>query len=138
MTVIWLSAIGLLILIELLTYGLYFAALAVAALVPLVLSLLGLEIWVQGLGFLGAAILSLVYVRPLIKRLQGDKPEAITNSAALVGKSGLAVEDISAHKGLVKVNGEEWSALSNAPIPAGSIVIVEEVSGASLIVRKDV
>ena len=80
MTFIWLAVIGALVVIELVTYGLYFAALAVAAVVPLVLSLLGLDLWVQALGFLVAAILALVFVRPLISRWQGDKPESMTNS----------------------------------------------------------
>ena len=41
MTFVWLGVLAALIVIELLTYGLYFAALAVATLVPLVLSLFG-------------------------------------------------------------------------------------------------
>lgn len=39
MTFVWLAVIGILVVVELLTYGLYFAALAVAAIVPLILSL---------------------------------------------------------------------------------------------------
>ncbi len=73
MTLIWLGVIAALVVIELVTYGLYFAALAAAALVPLVLSLLGLDIWVQALGFLAAAVVALVFVRPVITKLQGEK-----------------------------------------------------------------
>ena len=90
MTLIWLGVIAALVVIELVTYGLYFAALAAAALVPLVLSLLGLDIWVQALGFLAAAVVALVFVRPVITKLQGEKPETMTNAAAMVGKHALS------------------------------------------------
>jgi membrane protein implicated in regulation of membrane protease activity len=86
MTFVWLGVLAALIVIELLTYGLYFAALAVATLVPLVLSLFGAPMWLQGAGFLAAAIVALVYVRPLIAKWQGKHPERMTNVASLVGK----------------------------------------------------
>ena len=72
MTIIWLAVIGSLVIIELLTYGLYFAALAVAAVVPLLLSLLGLDLWIQGLGFLLAAIVALIFVKPITKKLHNS------------------------------------------------------------------
>lgn len=135
MTFIWLAVIGALVVIELVTYGLYFAALAVAAAVPLVLSLLGLDLWVQALGFLVAAILALVFVRPLISRWQGDKPESMTNSAALVGKSAEVVEEVGEFAGYVKVQGENWTARTNKGTKAvGSKVVIEQIDGATLIV----
>ena len=87
MTFIWLAVIGALVVVELVTYGLYFAALAIAAVVPLVISLLGLDLWVQALGFLAAAVVALVFVRPVIAKLQGTSPEKMTNSAALIGRA---------------------------------------------------
>ena len=135
MTFIWLAVIGALVVIELVTYGLYFAALAVAAVVPLVLSLLGLDLWVQAVGFLVAAILALVFVRPLISRWQGDKPESMTNSAALVGKSAEVVEEVGEFAGYVKVQGETWTARTNKGTKAvGSKVVIEQIDGATLIV----
>ena len=97
MTFVWLAVIGVLVVVELLTYGLYFAALAVAAIVPLILSLLGFELWVQALGFLGAAVAALVYIRPLIKKWQGEKPERLTNTQSLIGKEALALTEITEH-----------------------------------------
>jgi membrane protein implicated in regulation of membrane protease activity len=138
MTVIWLVAIGVLVLIELLTYGLYFAALAVAAVVPLVLSLLGLDVWIQALGFLGASVVALFYVKPLIKRWQGEKPERMTNVLALLGKEGIVLEEVTDRSGLIKIVGEDWSARSEENIEAGSKVVVEKVDGVSLIVRRNV
>ena len=136
MTIIWLAVIGTLVIIELLTYGLYFAALAVAAVVPLILSLIGLDLWVQALGFLAASIVALVFVKPLIKRIQGEKPERMTNSDSLLGREALTTEEVSQHSGQAKVWGEVWSArTTTGSIPAGTKVVVEQIDGATLIVR---
>lgn len=136
MTFVWLAVIGVLILIELLTYGLYFAALAIAAIVPLVLSLLGFELWVQALGFLGATVAALFYVRPLIKKWQGDKPERLTNSESLIGREALALTVITDQGGQAKVWGEVWSAKVREGMRSeGAKLVVEEIDGATLIVR---
>lgn len=138
MVVVWLVAIGVLVLIELLTYGLYFAALAVAAIVPLILSLLGVAVWIQALGFLAAAVVALFLVRPLIKKWQGDQPERMTNSDSLIGKTGFVIEEVTDRSGQIKIWGEVWTARSAAPIAEGSKVVVEQIDGVSLIVRSDV
>ena len=136
MTIVWLAVIGVLVLIELLTYGLYFAALAVAAIVPLVLSLLGFDLWVQALGFLVATVAALVYVRPLIKKWQGDRPERLTNSESLIGREALALTQITEQGGQAKVWGEVWSARVREGMRSeGAKLVVEEIDGATLIVR---
>ena len=136
MTLVWLVVVAALVVIELLTYGLYFAALAVAALVPLILSLLGLPLWVQGLGFLGASVAALVYVRPLIAKWQGKHPERMTNVASLVGRQATVLQDVTEDSGLVKVWGEEWSARVREGVRMkGARVTIDEIDGATLIVR---
>jgi membrane protein implicated in regulation of membrane protease activity len=134
-TLIWLGVIAALVVIELVTYGLYFAALAAAALVPLVLSLLGLDIWVQALGFLAAAVVALVFVRPVITKLQGEKPETMTNAAAMVGKDAFVTEEVSQVAGYVKIQGESWSARTGKGTKeVGSKVVIEKIDGVTLIV----
>jgi membrane protein implicated in regulation of membrane protease activity len=136
MTFVWLAVIGVLVLIELLTYGLYFAALAIAAIVPLVLSLLGFDLWVQALGFLVATVAALFYVRPLIKKWQGDKPERLTNSQSLIGREALALTEITEQGGQAKLWGEVWSARVREGMRSeGAKLVVEEIDGATLIVR---
>lgn len=136
MTFVWLGVLAALIVIELLTYGLYFAALAVATIVPLVLSLFGAPMWLQGAGFLAAAIVALVYVRPLIAKWQGKHPERMTNVASLVGKQATVTQDVTEDSGLVKVWGEDWSARVREGVRMkGAKVTIEEIDGATLIVR---
>jgi len=108
MTFIWLAVIGALVVVELVTYGLYFAALAIAAVVPLVIS--------------------------LIAKLQGTSPEKMTNSAALIGKSAEVVEEVTELAGYVKVQGETWTARTSSGVRAvGSKVVIEQIDGATLI-----
>ena len=136
MTFVWLAVIGVLVVVELMTYGLYFAALAVAAVVPLILSLLGLDLWIQALGFLVASVAALVVVRPLIKKWQGEKPERLTNTNSLIGKEALALTDITEHSGEAKIWGEVWSArVKEGMRSKGAKLVVEEIDGATLIVR---
>jgi len=135
MTFIWLGVIAALVVIELVTYGLYFAALAAAALVPLALSLVGLDLWVQALGFLAAAVVALVFVRPVITKLQGENPETMTNAAAMVGKDAIVTEDVSQVTGYVKIQGETWSARTGKGTKqVGSKVVIEKIDGVTLIV----
>lgn len=136
MTFVWLAVIGVLVVVELLTYGLYFAALAVAAIVPLILSLLGFDLWVQALGFLVASVGALVVVRPLIKKWQGEKPERLTNTESLIGKEALALTEINEHGGQAKIWGEVWTARVRSGMRSeGAKLVVEEIDGATLIVR---
>jgi membrane protein implicated in regulation of membrane protease activity len=133
---IWLGVIAVLVVIELLTYGIIFAALAVAAVIPLILSLAGAPLWLQGIGFLAGIILSLIYVRPLIAKWQGKHPERMTNVASLIGKQATVLEDVTEDSGLVKVWGEDWSARVKEGIRMkGAKVTIEEIDGATLIVR---
>ena len=136
MTFVWLAVIGILVVVELMTYGLYFAALAVAAIVPLILSLLGFELWVQAFGFLAASVAALVVVRPLIKKWQGEKPERLTNTNSLIGKEALALTDITELGGEAKIWGEVWTAkVKEGMRSKGAKLVVEEIDGATLIVR---
>lgn len=136
MTFVWLAVIGVLVVVELMTYGLYFAALAVAAVVPLILSLIGLDLWVQALGFLAASVAALVVVRPLIKKWQGEKPERLTNTNSLIGKEALALTDITEQGGEAKIWGEVWTArVKEGMRSKGAKLVVEEIDGATLIVR---
>ena len=136
MTFVWLAIIGVLVVVELMTYGLYFAALAVAAVVPLILSLIGLDLWVQALGFLAASVAALVVVRPLIKKWQGERPERLTNTNSLIGKEALALTDITEQGGEAKIWGEVWTArVKEGMRSKGAKLVVEEIDGATLIVR---
>ena len=63
------------------------------------------------------------------------------NSDSLIGKNATVVKDIDTleSKGQVKVNGELWSAFTtdtNEIIQKGSTVVIEDLEGVKLKVRK--
>ena len=85
---------------------------------------------------MAATIGALVYVRPLIKKWQGEKPERLTNTQSLIGKEALALTEITEHSGQVKAWGEVWTARVREGMRSeGAKLVIEEVDGATLIVR---
>jgi len=58
-------------------------------------------------------------------------------SYALVGKKAVVIEEVTGTHGLVKLAGEVWSARAldeDHAIPAGAVVDVMEIDGATAIV----
>lgn len=64
------------------------------------------------------------------------KTKPVTGQEGLVGLEGTAKTDITAHNGMVMVHGELWSAYSDAPIGKDDNVVIEEVKGLKIKVRK--
>jgi membrane protein implicated in regulation of membrane protease activity len=60
----------------------------------------------------------------------------MTNVASLVGKQATVTQDVTEDSGLVKVWGEDWSARVREGVRMkGAKVTIEEIDGATLIVR---
>ncbi|MBC2576003.1 NfeD family protein [Peptostreptococcus canis] len=63
-----------------------------------------------------------------------------TNSDAFIGKKGFVIRDITPEKpGLVKVKGEEWTAIAvddNQMIEKGVEIVVKSIEGVKLVVDK--
>jgi len=66
------------------------------------------------------------------------KRQPVTGSEGLVGLEGKATEDITKDGGMVSLHGELWSAFSDEDIAKGKGVIVVEVSGLKLKVKKKI
>jgi membrane-bound serine protease (ClpP class) len=64
------------------------------------------------------------------------KRKPITGSEGLLGSYGIAATDISREGGRVTIHGEIWSSYSEDAIDKGKRIIVEEVSGLKLKVKK--
>ncbi len=71
-----------------------------------------------------------VHSRMLVK-------EEKTNIDAIVGKTGIVLQPITAHsQGLVKVGYEDWRASANEDIPEGDEIVVRDITGVTLSVEK--
>ncbi|WP_353684264.1 nodulation protein NfeD [Thermodesulfovibrio sp. 3907-1M] len=67
---------------------------------------------------------------------KAHKRKPVTGVEELIGLKGIAKTDIDSHGGMVMVHGELWQARSRVEIKKDEEVIVEEVQGLTLIVRK--
>lgn len=60
----------------------------------------------------------------------------VTGSEGLAGAEGIADTDITGDGGMVSLHGERWSAYSDVPVSKGDHVVVIQVSGLKLKVKK--
>ncbi len=79
-------------------------------------------------------ILFFVFLLRLAYKAHKRKP--VTGVEELIGLMGIAKTDIDSRTGMVMVHGELWQAISEKPIKKDEQVIVEEVQGLTLKVRK--
>ena len=137
-TTIWLIALILLVLGEVLTVGLTFIWFAVGALGGLLAAVFGAELWLQIVIFLILSALTMALVRPLAARLLLPHREA-TNADRVIGQSAVVTQAIDnvEGKGMVKIAGQIWSARSehDAPIPEGAEVKVLRIEGVKVFVE---
>ncbi|HLU96841.1 MAG TPA: NfeD family protein [Thermobifida alba] len=135
--VVWLIAAVALGVAELFTLTLALGLLAAAALVAGVAGAVGVGLSGQILAFLAASAAGLLVIRPIARRHMAQPPLLRSGAEALVGRSALVVEEITADGGRIKLSGEEWSARcldETRHIPAGARVDVMEIEGATAVV----
>jgi membrane protein implicated in regulation of membrane protease activity len=135
--VVWLIAAVVLGVAEYFTLTLAFGLLAAAALVAALVAGLGGPLMAQVLAFAIAGGVGLLIVRPIARRQMTHPPLVREGSYALVGKKAVVVEEVTGSQGLIKRSGEVWSARAfdeDQVIPAGSVVDVMEIEGATAIV----
>ena len=133
----WLITAVALGVAEYLTLTLAFGLLAAAALVAAVVAGIGGPLLAQVLAFTITAGVGLLIVRPIARRQMTHTPLVREGSYALVGKKAVVVEEVTGTQGLIKLSGEVWSARAldeDHVIPAGSLVDVMEIEGATAIV----
>lgn len=133
----WLIASLLLAGAEMATLDLSLLMLAAGAGAGCVIAALGFNVVIQALVAAVVAVALLAFVRPnMVKRLHAG-PTLQNGPGALVGKSGLVLEEVTAHSGRIKLKGEVWSARSledSATIEPGARVAVAQIDGATAVV----
>jgi len=135
----WIATLVILVVVEAATAQLVTIWFAVGALGALIAELLGAELWLQWTVFISISLLSLVVTRPLVKKVTKKKIQP-TNADRNIGAQAIVLEDIDNTKGSgsVNVKGVTWTARSKNGdiIEKGSMVIVQEIEGAKLLVIK--
>lgn len=136
---IWLIALSIFIVVEIITLGLATIWFACGALAAFIASLFGVSIPVQFVLFAVVSLASLFTVRPYVAR-KFTSERTKTNYESLIGKSARVVETIDNYKetGVVYINGLEWTAraVDDATIDAGKIAEIIEIRGVKVIVKE--
>lgn len=140
MSVVWLIAMVVLLIVEALVPGLVSIWFALGALAALIAALLHAPLWLQIVWFLATSVVTLVLTRPLAQKYVNSRIQP-TNADALIGKDCVVTEDINnlAGTGAVKIDGKVWTARSEDEskyFAAGEIVTAVRIEGVKLIVRK--
>ena len=139
-TMVWLAAMIILIIIEIVTVGLTTIWFAIGALVAIIVSMLGGGIILQMTVFLFISLGMLIFTRPLAMRYINNT-RTRTNYEGIIGKVVRITQDVDniAEKGCAVVNGQEWTVRAvnvRSRIAAGSLAKVVDIKGVRLIVEK--
>ena len=134
---IWLAVAVFFLITEAGTVALISAWFSLGALAAMVACLLGAELWLQIVLFLGVAAVALACLRPIVRKYIA--PNIVkTNVDSVIGQQGYVtatIDNLSA-TGQVKLGGMEWSARSenDRSIPVGTLVKVERIEGVKVFV----
>ena len=140
MTVFWLIAMVVLLVIEGVIPGLVSIWFAAGALVALLLSLVDAPLWLQVALFLAASVALLVLTRPLAKKYVNSRTMP-TNADRIIGMDCLVTEEIDNLRGTgtVSVDGKTWTARmdrEDGKAPKGAVVKALRIEGVRLIVAQ--
>ena len=136
MYIFWLAMIVFLVIIEIASINLTTIWFVASAIVSLIVSFFCNWFLLQFGIFVVLGIILLITTRPLLlKLLKVNKVK--TNLDRVIGMEGGVTEDIiPLETGEVKVDGKKWSAYSTEKLEKGTLIIVEEINGVKLSVRK--
>lgn len=140
MSVIWLIAMVILLIVEAMVPGLISIWFAIGALAALISALFHAPVWLQMVWFFAISILTLVLTRPLVKKYVNSRVTP-TNADVVIGKDAVVTERIdNLHsQGAVMLDGKVWTARTEkeqVTVEAGETVRVLRIEGVKLIVEE--
>lgn len=138
MSVFWLAAAIIFVIIEGLTMGLTTIWFAAGSAVALIAALLGVAVGVQIVLFFVVSVVFLLFTRKLfVKKLHTGTEK--TNVDALIGKEAVVKVSIKPFEpGIVRIGGQDWTAVcadNEETIAEGTEVEVVGIEGVRAIVR---
>jgi membrane protein implicated in regulation of membrane protease activity len=142
--VLWIVLGVLLAVAEMFTFTFVMIMLSTGAFAAAIAAGLGAGVPVQAAVFAIVSALALVAVRPVIRKHRqssfetGETPMGVE---AIAGSTGLVLEQVDDEHGLVKIEGELWTARAydaTQVLEPGERVRVIEVKGATAMVWRDI
>jgi membrane protein implicated in regulation of membrane protease activity len=138
---VWLIAAVALGVAEIFSGTLILIMLSAGAVGGALTAALGAPVWAQGLIFALVSALALVGLRPTLQRhIHTTADSAPMGLEAIEGSPGLVLERVDMDHGLIKIDGELWSARpydASQTFDPGERVRVIEVRGATALVWKE-
>lgn len=137
--VAWAVLAAALAAVELLTLDLVFLMVAAGAAAGALAALVGGGPVISVVVAIVVAMGMLAAVRPVALRHLKETPTIRTGISALVGKTGVVVEEVNSHGGRVKIGGEVWSARpydEHSTIEPGKSVDVLTIEGVTAYVHE--
>jgi|SRR5690625_1331606 len=104
-------------------------------------ALTDLPVWADALVFAGLSVGLVVGVRPMLLRRYRSGPVVPTGVEALTGAHGTVIEPVSGQAGLIRLEGQLWTARTVDPdlhIDTGTTVSVIRIDGATAVVIEGV
>jgi len=141
--VLWIVLGVVLAVAEIFTATLFLIMFAAGAFAAAGAAALGLPVAVQAIVFAAVSALTVLAARPTIQRHRrsaAESGEAPFGVEAIEGSNALVLEQVDADGGLVKIDGEVWSARSydaTQAFPVGERVQVIQIRGATALVWRD-
>lgn len=135
-TILWLVAIVAFIAVEAATTALVSVWFAVGAAAAMAASFFNIGFGWQALVFAVVSAITLALMIPTLASRRGEHKAPVTNGSPLtIGKQGVVLVDIEPGTlGRVRVDGLDWQACAETPLPKGERCKVVAVDGAILIV----
>lgn len=135
MWLIWIIVGVVCLILEILTPTFFFISFGISAILVGLLSIIFKNILFQIVLFSIVSIAIFYLFKKISPRIFRSNK---TNVYALIGKGCIVSKTINPDAiGRVKIESEEWSAVSNQKIKKGSKAIVEKVYGNKVIVKKN-
>ncbi|MCX7745875.1 MAG: NfeD family protein [Clostridia bacterium] len=138
MWIFWLIAAIVFLAIEFISVTFWTIFFSFAAIITMVTTLFVKDPLIQIVIFAAISAVAIPFGRPILQKCfkinREIKPSAVD---AMTGKQAVVVKDISSQEfGLVKVDGESWTAKSSSgeTMIEGQTVVVKGVEGVKLIV----
>ena len=136
--VFWLIVIFILTFIEVSTVNLVSIWFIASALISLIVSLFVDNLYLGIAIFTIVGVLLLLTTKKMLEKMLKGKKGTKTNLDRIIGEIGIVTENIAKDSvGEVKVDGKRWSAIADEDISVNTKVIIEDIKGVKLKVRKE-
>ena len=139
MTTFWLIVCIATAIAEIMTLAMISIWFTAGAFVAMVCAFFGAPEMLQIVVFAAVSVITLALFKVKGQKITG-RLNTPTNADRVIGREGLVLKAVDAlrDEGLVRVDGQEWSARpvdESRPIPEGETVIVRRIQGVKLLVE---